>query len=54
MIKTLDLRGLKPSRAELLALVPRSLTDVSAATEIAEDLISDVRERGEAALLEQA
>ena len=54
MIKTIDLRGLKPSRAELLALVPRSLTDISAATSIAQDLISDVRERGEAALLDQA
>ena len=54
MIKTIDLRDLKPSRAELLALVPRSLTDVSAATAIAQQLISDVRERGEAALLDQA
>lgn len=54
MIQTIDLRGLKPSRAELLALVPRSLTDVSAATAIAQDLIDDVRERGEAALLDQA
>ena len=54
MIQTIDLRGLKPSRAELLALVPRSLTDVSAATAIAQDLITDVRERGEVALLDQA
>ena len=54
MMKTIDLRDLKPSRAELLALVPRSLTDVSAATAIAQELISDVRERGEAALLDQA
>ncbi|MHC5796588.1 histidinol dehydrogenase [Lacisediminihabitans sp. FW035] len=54
MIQTIDLRGLKPSRAELLALVPRSLTDVSAATAIAQDLIADVRERGEAALIDQA
>jgi histidinol dehydrogenase len=54
MIHTIDLRGLKPSRAELLALVPRSLTDVSAATAVARDLISDVRERGEVALLDQA
>ena len=54
MIKMIDLRDLKPSRAELLALVPRSLTDVSAATAIAQELISDVRERGEAALLDQA
>jgi histidinol dehydrogenase len=54
MIQTIDLRGIKPSRAELLALVPRSLTDVSAATAIAQDLIADVRERGEGALLDQA
>ena len=54
MIQTIDLRGLKPSRAELLALVPRSLTDVSAATAIAQDLITDVRQRGEVALLDQA
>lgn len=54
MIQTIDLRGLNPSGAELLALVPRSLTDVSAATAVASELISDVRERGQAALLDQA
>ena len=54
MIQTIDLRGLKPNRAELLALVPRSLTDVSAAIAVAQDLIADVRERGEVALLDQA
>ena len=54
MIQTIDLRGLKPSRAELLALVPRSLTDVSAAIAVAQDLIADVRVRGEVALLDQA
>ncbi|MET4705362.1 histidinol dehydrogenase [Frigoribacterium sp. UYMn621] len=54
MIQTIDLRGLKPSRAELLALVPRSLTDVNAASAIAQELISEVRERGEEALLDQA
>jgi histidinol dehydrogenase len=54
MIQTIDLRGLKPSRAELLTLVPRSLTDVSAATDVARQLIAEVRSRGEAALLEQA
>ncbi|QNE46640.1 histidinol dehydrogenase [Glaciihabitans sp. INWT7] len=54
MIQTIDLRGLKPSRAELLALVPRSLTDVNAASAIAQELISDVRERGEEAILDQA
>ena len=54
MIQTIDLRGLKPNRAELLALVPRSLTDVSAASEIAHELIEDVRRRGEDALFDQA
>jgi histidinol dehydrogenase len=54
MIQTIDLRGLRPTRAELLALVPRSQTDVSAATAIATELISDVRARGEAALADQA
>ncbi|MEX1077528.1 MAG: histidinol dehydrogenase [Homoserinimonas sp.] len=54
MIQTIDLRGLKPNRTELLALVPRAVTDVSVATAIAEELIADVRERGEAALLDQA
>lgn len=54
MIQTIDLRGIKPNRSDLLALVPRAVTDVSAATEIAGELISDVRERGELALLDQA
>lgn len=54
MIQTIDLRGLKPSRAELLALVPRSLTDVSAASATAAELIADVRLRGEVALLDQS
>jgi histidinol dehydrogenase len=54
MIQTIDLRGLKPTRAELLALVPRSQTDVTAATAIATELIADVRARGDAALADQA
>jgi histidinol dehydrogenase len=54
MIQTIDLRGQNPSRAELLALVPRALTDVSVATAIATELIADVRERGELALLDQS
>jgi histidinol dehydrogenase len=54
MIQTIDLRGLKPSRAELLGLVPRAATDVAAASAIAADLINDVRARGELALLDQA
>jgi histidinol dehydrogenase len=54
MIQTLDLRGSRPTRAELAALIPRARIDVAAATETAAALIADVRERGEAALLDQA
>ncbi len=54
MIQTIDLRGLKPSHAELLALVPRAVTDVSAATAIAGELMAEVRADGEAALFAQA
>jgi histidinol dehydrogenase len=54
MIQTLDLRGSRPSRAELVALVPRARIDVATASETAAAMIADVRERGEAALLDQA
>ncbi len=54
MIQTIDLRGVRPDRSELLALVPRAVTDVAAATHIAGELIADVRSRGEVALLDQA
>jgi histidinol dehydrogenase len=54
MIQTIDLRGLKPNRTDLIKLVPRSLTDVSVAHAAAEELIEQVRSRGAAALLEQA
>ncbi len=54
MIQTIDLRGTRPTPAELLAAVPRALTDVASASDIAADLIADVRARGEAALLDQA
>lgn len=50
----IDLRDLPSSQADLATVVPRSLTDVSAATSVAAELIADVRERGEEALLEQA
>ena len=53
-MKTIDLRHLQPSRAELAALIPRALTDVGVAADIAADLIADVRARGEMALLDQA
>src|SRR5690554_4677700 len=54
MIQTIDLRGIQPNRSELLAQVPRAVTDVTAATAVAEELIRDVREHGERALLDQA
>ncbi len=54
MIQTIDLRGTRPTTAELLAAVPRSVIDVSSAMDSAAALIADVRERGTAALLDQA
>jgi histidinol dehydrogenase len=54
MMHSIDLRGLQPTRAELARLVPRAQTDVSTASGIASELIADVRDRGEAALLDQA
>jgi histidinol dehydrogenase len=54
MMRTVDLRGTRLSRSELEGIVPRAAYDVTAAAEAAGALIQDVRERGEAALLEQA
>jgi histidinol dehydrogenase len=54
MIQTIDLRGLQPNRSELIDLVPRALTDVSVALAAAQELIDDVRSRGEEALIAQA
>lgn len=54
MIQTIDLRGRRPSPAELRALVHRAEIDVSAAIPVAADLVRAVRERGEDALHEQA
>jgi histidinol dehydrogenase len=54
MMQMIDLREAQPSRAELARIVPRAQTDVAAATTIAADLIDAVRDRGEAALIEQA
>ena len=54
MIQTIDLRDVNLGRTNLAAVVPRAQLDVAAATQIASDLISDVRARGEIALLEQA
>ena len=54
MIQSIDLRGRTLSRAELLEAVPRAELDVAAAVGVAAELVADVRERGVAALAEQA
>lgn len=54
MMQTIDLRISQPSRAELTRLLPRAVTDVSAASTVASQLIDEVRERGADALLDQA
>ncbi|MGY4856684.1 histidinol dehydrogenase [Cryobacterium sp. AP23] len=54
MIQTIDLRGTRPAPAELLASVPRAATSVTVASDVAAELIDDVRARGELALLDQA
>ena len=54
MIQTIDLRGTRPAPAELLASVPRALTSVTVASDVAAELIDDVRARGVQALLDQA
>jgi histidinol dehydrogenase len=54
MIQTLDLSAAPPARSDLTRLIPRAIVDVAAASATAASLIEDVRERGEAALLDQA
>ncbi|MBB5632033.1 histidinol dehydrogenase [Cryobacterium mesophilum] len=54
MITTIDLRGTTHSGGELSQLMPRARVDVSASAEAASGLIDDVRQRGSAALLDQA
>ncbi|MET1044856.1 MAG: histidinol dehydrogenase [Microbacteriaceae bacterium] len=54
MIQRIDLRGSTPSPAELLALVPRTANDVASVSGAVHALIDDVRDRGDAALLDQA
>lgn len=54
MLKTIDLKGRTYSAAELLALVPRAATDVTAASAAAGALIDEVRSQGAQALLAQA
>jgi histidinol dehydrogenase len=54
MIRTLDLRGSRPTRAEFLTLIPRNAVDVDVAAEVARELISDVVAQGSSALRKQA
>lgn len=54
MIQTLDLRGRRLGRAELMTLIPRAQIDVTAASDTAAQLIADVRANGEEALRSQA
>jgi histidinol dehydrogenase len=54
MIQTIDLRGRRLDRAELMMLVPRALIDVTVASETAAQLIAEVRASGEEALRAQA
>ncbi len=54
MLRTIDLRGQSLSRAELLRLVPRAAVDTAAAVDRVRPLVEAVRDRGEAALREQA
>jgi histidinol dehydrogenase len=54
VLRTIDLRGRVLSAADLTSALPRPELDVAVATEAAVALIADVRERGAAALLDQA
>jgi histidinol dehydrogenase len=54
MMRTLDLRGSRPSRADLLKLVPRAAVAPHEAEAAAAGLVRDVAERGAIALAEQS
>ncbi len=54
MLRTIDLRGRRPSASELLEIVPRATAARADAQAVAARLVADVAERGEAALREQA
>jgi len=54
MMRTLDLRGRDRSTVSLLASIPRAANDLSAALDVAKELIADVVARGEVALRDQA
>jgi histidinol dehydrogenase len=52
MIRRIDLRGAGAGRPDYRALVPRAAFDVEAALDVVRPICDDVRERGEAAVLE--
>jgi histidinol dehydrogenase len=54
MIQTIDLRDRARDRATLRRLIPRPVVDIDVASTSARELIGDVAERGETALLEQS
>jgi histidinol dehydrogenase len=54
MMKTIDLRGSQPNRADYARAVPRAAVDVSAAVPVAERLVTEVRRDGIAAILDQS
>lgn len=53
-MRTIDLRGRELSRGELLKLVPRAALSADEAVALVRPLVTDVAQRGEAALREQA
>lgn len=53
-IQTIDLRGIQPTRAELLHRIPRPVIDIAVASEAAQRLIGEVRSEGETALKRHA
>ena len=53
-MRVIDLRGQNLSTAELLSVVPRATAAKAHALETAAAIVADVRDRGEAALREQA
>jgi len=54
MLRTIDLRGRELTAAQLLTAVPRAQAARAEALHAAAEIVADVRERGEAALREQA
>ena len=53
-MRVLDLRGRRPSRAEMLELIPRHTGDSESAHAAARDLVDEVRREGEKALRRHA